>query len=113
LDLSPDGGVRGVKGGHSGSPSCCWIHGCDKAARTDLTRADRSFTGLQDDYTIVDLAFGLNRDSYAVEVYLGNAFDERAQTGTAVTCATFACGGNPYYFTNQPRTFGVRFSQEF
>ena len=79
----------------------------------DLTRDDRSFTGLQDDYTIVDLAFGLNRDSYAVEVYLGNAFDERAQTGTAVTCATFACGGNPYYFTNQPRTFGVRFSQEF
>ena len=79
----------------------------------DLTRDDRSFTGLQDDYTIVDLAFGLNRGSYAVDFFLGNAFDERARTGTAVTCATFACGGNPYYFTNQPRTFGVRFTQEF
>ena len=79
----------------------------------DLTRADREFTGKQDDYTIVDLAFGLNRDSYSLDFFLSNAFDERARTGTSVSCAYFTCGVNPYYFTNQPRTFGVRFTQEF
>ncbi|MCM2310490.1 MAG: TonB-dependent receptor [Steroidobacteraceae bacterium] len=79
----------------------------------DLTRSDRSYTGLQDAYTIVDLAFGLSRNDYTIDFFLKNAFDELAQTNTGVACAYFACGGNPYYYPNQPRTIGVRFSQDF
>lgn len=80
---------------------------------SDLTRSDRSYTGLQDSYTIVDLAFGLSRDDYSIDFFLKNAFDELARTNTGVACAYFACGINPYYYPNQPRTIGIRFSQEF
>jgi outer membrane receptor protein involved in Fe transport len=79
----------------------------------DLTRDDRAFTGLQDDYTIVDLAFGLSRGSWALDFYLGNAFDELERTNTGVPCAYFTCGINPYFYPSQPRTFGVKFSQQF
>ena len=79
----------------------------------DLTRSDRAYTGKQDAYTIVDLQFGLNWDSFTLDFFLSNAFDELARTGTSVPCAYFTCGVNPYYFPNQPRTFGVRFSQQF
>jgi outer membrane receptor protein involved in Fe transport len=79
----------------------------------DLTRSDRAYTGKQDAYTIVDLQFGLNWDAFTLDFFLSNAFDELARTGTSVPCAYFTCGINPYYFPNQPRTFGIRFSQEF
>jgi len=79
----------------------------------DLTRSDRSYTGKQGDYTIVDLSFGLNWDAFSLDFFLNNAFDERARTSTGVSCAYFTCGDNPYYYPNQPRTFGVKFSQEF
>ena len=80
---------------------------------SDLTRSDRSYTGLQDAYTIVDLAFGLTRGDYTIDFFLKNAFDELARTSTGVPCAYFTCGINPYYYPNQPRTIGIRFSQEF
>jgi outer membrane receptor protein involved in Fe transport len=79
----------------------------------DLTRDDREFTGKQPAYTIVDLSFGLQRDEYAVDFFLNNAFDERGRTSTGVSCAYFVCGENPYYFPNMPRMFGIRFTQEF
>jgi iron complex outermembrane recepter protein len=80
---------------------------------SDLTRSDRSYTGKQDSYTIVDLAFGLTWDAMSLDFFLSNALDELARTSTGVPCAYFTCGGNPYFYPNQPRTFGVRFTQGF
>jgi outer membrane receptor protein involved in Fe transport len=79
----------------------------------DLTRNDRSFTGEQPSYTIVDLSFGMGKGSYSIDFFLKNAFDERGRTTTSVGCTTSICGVNPYYFPNMPRTFGVKFTQEF
>jgi iron complex outermembrane receptor protein len=79
----------------------------------DLTRPDRAFTGVQDAYTVVDLAFGIRRESWTVDLFLNNAFDERGQAGTGVSCAYFVCGPNPYYYPNRPRTVGLKFTQEF
>ena len=79
----------------------------------DLTRADRAYTGEQPSYTIVDLSFGVSKDTYSIDFFLKNAFDERARTTTYVSCTTSICGVNPYYVPNMPRTFGVRFTQEF
>ena len=79
----------------------------------DLTRGDRSFTGEQPSYTIVDLSFGLARNDYSLDLYLNNAFDERGRTSTGVSCAYFVCGDNPYYYPNLPRMFGIKFTQEF
>jgi outer membrane receptor protein involved in Fe transport len=79
----------------------------------DLTRADRAYTGEQPSYTIVDLSFGIAKGSYSIDFFLKNAFDERGRTTTGVGCTTSICGVNPYYYPNVPRTFGVKFSQEF
>lgn len=80
---------------------------------SDLLEADRQVLGKQDEYTIVDIAAGVSRGSYSVELYINNAFDERAQLFTFAQCATNVCGVNPYIITNQPRTIGLKFGQKF
>jgi outer membrane receptor protein involved in Fe transport len=80
---------------------------------SDLTRDDRAATGENDAYTIVDVAFGLTRNDYSIDLYVKNLFDERARTDTSVNCATFVCGVNPYFTPNVPLTMGVKFSQRF
>ncbi|HET9693711.1 MAG TPA: TonB-dependent receptor, partial [Steroidobacteraceae bacterium] len=87
------------------------VHTGDSYA--DLTRSDRDYTGVQEAYTVLDLAFGIKRESWALDLYLNNAFDERGRAGTGVSCAYFVCGPNPYYYPNRPRTIGLKFSQEF
>jgi iron complex outermembrane receptor protein len=82
-------------------------------AYSDLLPADRVFTGKSDAYTIVDVSAGIRRDAYAVELYVANATDERAQLYTVTECATDVCGVNPYIYANRPRTIGLKFSQKF
>jgi outer membrane receptor protein involved in Fe transport len=83
------------------------------ASWADLQRSDRELLGEQPAYTIVDLSAGIARNSYAVTLYLGNAFDERAELYKFAQCATDVCGVNPYVVTNQPRTVTLQFSQKF
>ena len=73
----------------------------------------------------MDLSFGYKRDSWSLDFYLKNAFDERAELTKFVQCPETVCGnadnapvpgyedGQVYTVTNQPRTFGIRFSQKF
>ncbi|MET0660671.1 MAG: TonB-dependent receptor, partial [Steroidobacteraceae bacterium] len=82
-------------------------------AYSDLTRADREVTGLNPSYTLVDLAAGLRWSSYALELFVNNAFDELTRNATFVGCATDVCAPQPYYVPMQPRTIGLKFSQEF
>ena len=58
-----------------------------------------------------------------MDFFLSNAFDERAEISKFAQCAETVCGasgvvpeypnGQIYTVTNQPRTFGIRFSQNF
>ena len=80
---------------------------------SDLLSEDRAVIGQQDSYVIADLSAGFRKDSYTFQLYLNNAFDERAEIYKFAVCATGACGGNPYTFVNKPRTVGVKFGQEF
>jgi outer membrane receptor protein involved in Fe transport len=80
---------------------------------SDLLAEDRAVMGKLDSYVITDLSAGFRKDSYTFELYLNNAFDERAEIYKFAVCATDVCGVNPYTFTNKPRTFGVKFGQEF
>lgn len=88
-------------------------------AWSDLRDGDREVMGKQDAYTIVDFAAGLGRGSWRAELYLDNAFDERAELFATTQAAILGPEGNPlsgnrqYIFTNQPRTLGLRFSQRF
>ena len=80
---------------------------------SDLLDEDRGFLGDQPSYAVADFTAGYEGDSFAVEMYVNNAFDERAQVFTFAQCATSVCGVNPYFVTNQPRTIGLKFRQDF
>ena len=80
---------------------------------SDLTRADRDVTGKNPDYTLLNLSGGMSFGDLAVELFVHNVTDELARSSTFVNCATSVCFGQPYYVPTQPRTIGLRVSQEF
>ncbi|MEO6065622.1 MAG: TonB-dependent receptor [Lysobacterales bacterium] len=80
---------------------------------SDLRLIEREILGDLDAYTMVDLSFGLKRDNWALDFFLRNAFDERAELTKFTQCAEAVCGDQTYTLAAQPRTFGVRFSQQF
>ena len=80
---------------------------------SDLQRLDRELFGKQDAYTVFDLSGGIAMGSYTLTLFVRNAFDERGRAFTYAQCTTSVCGGNPYYIPNQPRTIGLRFTQDF
>jgi iron complex outermembrane recepter protein len=80
----------------------------------DLHLAERAMLGRQDAYGIADFSAGLERGSYSFELFVRNAFDERAQLTRYSKCATAVCGPiATYAITNQPRTIGLSFGQKF
>ncbi len=92
------------------------------SAWSDLRTAERELLGRQPSYSIADFTFGIRNESWGLEVFLKNAFDERAEIARFAQCSTFQpgsqntvalCGLQPYTVTNLPRTFGVVFSKNF
>jgi iron complex outermembrane recepter protein len=83
------------------------------ARTTDLREAQRELIDDLDAYTLVDLSAGVKRGNWALDFFLKNAGDERAELGKFSECATLTCGVQPYTISARPRTFGVRFSREF
>ena len=81
--------------------------------RVDLREAETALLGYLDSYSLVDLSAGWGKDNWKIDVFLKNAFDERAQLTRFAQCAALTCGYQPYTVYAQPRTLGVRFSQEF
>jgi len=80
---------------------------------SDLTTADRAVFGRQASYALSDFTFGVNKDSYSVELFVSNAFDRRAQIYRYAECVSATCGDQPYLITAQPRTVGIKFGQKF
>ena len=80
---------------------------------TDLRTAERNILGDLDAYTLFDLTAGFGRGNWDVDFYIKNVFDERAQLSRFTQCAEAVCGEQAYTVVARPRTFGVRFSQDF
>ncbi|HEX4853437.1 TonB-dependent receptor [Arenimonas sp.] len=80
---------------------------------TDLRTEERGILGDLDAYTLFDLTAGFGRGNWAVDFYIRNVFDERAQQSRFTQCAEAVCGEQAYTVVARPRTFGVRFSQDF
>jgi outer membrane receptor protein involved in Fe transport len=92
------------------------------SAWSDLRTAERELLGKQPSYTIVDFAAGFEVEEWGIELFVKNAFDERAEIARFAQCSTFQpgsqnsvalCGLNPYTVTNLPRTVGITFSKKF
>ena len=81
--------------------------------RVDLRVAENDMVGNLKPYTLTDLSAGYRRDTWSLDFFIKNAFNTRAQLARFEECAIGTCGNQPYTVVAQPRTFGVRFSQEF
>jgi iron complex outermembrane recepter protein len=78
----------------------------------DLRTLQREQIGEQPAFGTLDLAFGLARSGYALDLFLTNAFDERGQLFRFNQCASCSIVAN-YAVPTQPRTIALRFSQKF
>jgi hypothetical protein len=67
-------------------------------------------TGRLAAYTTADFAVGIEWSRFSAELFLENAFDERAQLTRFQQCGQ--CN-RPYIVTNTPRTIGVRVGTRF
>ena len=92
---------------------------------SDLRVLERNILGDLPAYALVDFSLGLRRDNWSVDLYIKNLMNETAQYNRYVQCPDQVCGNAPgapvpgyengqrYVVGAQPRTFGIRFSQEF
>jgi len=96
------------------------------SAWSDLRTAERELLGKQPSYSIFDFAAGYSDESWGLELFVKNAFDERAEIARYAECSTFQppgegipvasvplCGLQPYTVTNTPRTIGLTFTKHF
>ena len=81
--------------------------------RTALLESENSVLGDSDAYTLIDLSFGVQKDKWEAELFVKNAFDERASLYNYTECTVDTCGGIIYSIMNQPRTIGLKYSQKF
>ena len=98
-------------GAYEASWQASLVHVGDRT--TDLREAQRELIDDLDAYTTVDLSAGLKAEKWSLDVFLKNAFDERAELGKFSQCATLTCGVQPYTISARPRTLGVRYTREF
>lgn len=97
---------------------------------TDLRTFENGILGTMPAYTVFDLSAGIRKNNWTLNLYVKNLFDKRTEFGRYTLCATAVCGngdpannafpappeyanGQVYTVAGQPRTIGIRFSQEF
>jgi outer membrane receptor protein involved in Fe transport len=98
-------------GEYNGHVQGAVVHEGDR--KSDLRLAQREILGDLPAYTTLDFSVGLGRDNWKVDFYLRNATDKRGEVSRSTQCAESVCGAQTYIIPIQPRTFGVKFSQEF
>ncbi len=80
-------------------------------------------------YSTFDFATGIKKNDWSLDFFVKNVFDKRGQLSRFFQCREDICGnavsptvypvppeyanGQVYFLSNQPRTYGIRFSQEF
>ncbi|MFK2878947.1 TonB-dependent receptor [Rhodanobacter hydrolyticus] len=90
---------------------------------TDLRVEENSLFGDLPAYNLVNLSAGFEKGSWTASLYLNNAFNAHAAQYKFAECGVDICGahgasslypdGQVYTGYSQPRTFGVRFKQDF
>lgn len=81
--------------------------------RSDLRLAEAAILGDLDAYTLFNLSAGLGKGNWNLDFYVKNVFDERAELSRFTQCAEAVCGDQAYTVVAPPRTYGIKFSQDF
>lgn len=73
----------------------------------------RSALGKQAGWAQFDFSTGVDHDNWYAELFVENAFDERAQLYRFAECTTQVCDKQPYIVPARPRLIGIKFGQRF
>ena len=73
----------------------------------------RTVLGKQAGYASFDLSAGIDTDNWSAELFVQNAFDERAQQYRYAECVTQVCDAQTYVVPSRPRLIGIKFGQKF
>jgi iron complex outermembrane recepter protein len=73
----------------------------------------RTLIGQMPGFATFDFNFGVQKNSWALEVAVQNLFDERGQLYRYAECTTQVCGYQPYILPTQPRLISLSLSQKF
>jgi outer membrane receptor protein involved in Fe transport len=94
------------------------VHNGD--SRSALLKAESDALGTQDAYTLLDMSFGIQKETWSAELFVDNLTDERAHLYRYSECSVAICAapdgpgsGIIYSVINRPRTIGLKFSQKF
>ena len=105
----PDGRARRAL---PGAPWCTTA-----TRRTALLPSENDVLGEQDAYTLVDLSFGIEKEKWRAELFVENAFDERAEPVPLLRSATVdpICRWHRLFgiVTTGRALIGLKFSQKF
>jgi outer membrane receptor protein involved in Fe transport len=80
---------------------------------SDLRSLERDILGQLPSYTTVDLAAGIGRDKWSLDLFVTNLADELGEIDRFVQCAETVCGEQRYIIPTQPRTISMKFTQRF
>ena len=80
---------------------------------SDIRTIENQILGDLPAYQLFDFSAGVRRSNWSVDVYVKNLFDENAQYSRGVQCPEQVCAAQVYSVAAQPRTIGIKFSQEF
>ena len=83
------------------------------SASSQLDVADNAIYGDIPSSSFLNLAFGLEAASYAVELYASNVTNEDAPLGVTSECTPQVCGVQTKGVKARPIAIGIRFSQSF
>jgi outer membrane receptor protein involved in Fe transport len=80
---------------------------------SDISPDDNAIPGDIPSSPVLDLSTGIGKDSWGLELFIGNVTNEDAPMGISLQCAVSVCGSQNYAIRMPPRTIGLKFSQEF
>jgi iron complex outermembrane recepter protein len=81
---------------------------------SELNVTNNAYTGDVPSSSYFDLSTGIRKESYAIELYVKNAFNEDSPLHFDSQCTAEKCTQfQPYGIRFQPRTIGLKFSQDF
>jgi iron complex outermembrane receptor protein len=83
------------------------------SASSALETEDNEILGDIPSSTYLNLAFGIEKEKWGLELFVSNATNEDAPLGINTECATSVCGVQPIAVRARPRTFGIRYSYDF
>ena len=80
---------------------------------SDIDPSENAILGDIPSSTVLDLSTGIGKDSWGLDLFIGNVTNEDAPIGISLQCTVSICGDQTYGIRTQPRTIGLKFSQEF